>query len=128
MHDARVSSLRRRDFLKLAALAAASAGSGLSLFHFRKEAAAAVGPGAAAWRPPRLGSWEDLYRQRWTWDRVAKGSHGWLNCRSACNWDLYVQATASWCARSRPPPTRPPSRACPTSTRAAARRAPATPR
>jgi DMSO reductase family type II enzyme molybdopterin subunit len=41
--------------------------------------------------PPRLGSWEDLYRQRWDWDRVAKGSHGWLNCRSGCNWDLYVK-------------------------------------
>ena len=31
------------------------------------------------------------YRERWTWDHVAKGSHGWLNCRSACNWDLYVK-------------------------------------
>ena len=91
MIDARLPSLRRRDFLKLAALAAASAGSGLSLFHFRKEAAAALTPGGAAWRPERLGSWEDLYRQRWTWDRVAKGSHGWLNCRSACEWDLYVR-------------------------------------
>ena len=39
----------------------------------------------------RLGSWEDLYRRRWAWDRVAKGSHGWLNCRSACNWDLFVK-------------------------------------
>lgn len=36
-------------------------------------------------------SWEDLYRERWTWDRVAKGSHGWVNCRSACNWDLFVK-------------------------------------
>ena len=40
---------------------------------------------------PKLASWEDLYRERWTWDRIAKGSHGWLNCRSACNWDLYVK-------------------------------------
>lgn len=91
MDDARLSSLRRRDFLKLAALAAAGASGGLSLFHFRKQAAAALAAGEAAWRPPRLGSWEDLYRQRWTWDRVAKGSHGWLNCRSACNWDLFVR-------------------------------------
>ena len=22
---------------------------------------------------------------------MTKGSHGWLNCRSACNWDLYVK-------------------------------------
>jgi DMSO reductase family type II enzyme molybdopterin subunit len=42
-------------------------------------------------RAPKLGSWQDLYRERWTWDRVAKGSHGWVNCRSSCNWDIYVK-------------------------------------
>ncbi|SMB25046.1 putative steroid C25 dehydrogenase-like alpha-subunit [Sterolibacterium denitrificans] len=40
---------------------------------------------------PKLNNWQDLYRQRWTWDKVAKGSHGWANCRSACEWDLYVK-------------------------------------
>ena len=40
---------------------------------------------------PKLNNWQDLYRQRWTWDKVVKGSHGWANCRSACEWDLYVK-------------------------------------
>ncbi len=75
--------LARRDFLKLAG-AAALAAAGAPLFHFR-AAEAGLGTQAA------LGSWEDLYRSRWTWDRIAKGSHGWANCRSACAWDLYVK-------------------------------------
>ena len=34
----------------------------------------------------KLGSWEDLYRERWTWDHVARGTHGWLNCRKVRPW------------------------------------------
>jgi hypothetical protein len=72
-------SLGRRDFLKLSGMAAAGLASGIPLFHFRREASAAGARGGEAGpRPPRLGSWQDLYRQRWAWDRVAKGSHGWL--------------------------------------------------
>lgn len=80
--------LRRRDVLKLAAILAAGAASGCSPFLLRKQPS--LGPGLV-WNPPKLGTWEDLYRERWTWDTVAKGTHGWLNCRSACNWDLYVK-------------------------------------
>jgi len=84
----------RRQFLKLsgvAAAAAAAGAAGLPLFHFRRSARAAL-PGASTSRTTaKLGSWEDLCRQRWTWDSVAKGSHGWANCRSACAWDLYVK-------------------------------------
>ncbi|MBW2241915.1 MAG: molybdopterin-dependent oxidoreductase [Deltaproteobacteria bacterium] len=72
----------RRQFLKLSG-AAAAATTGLPLFHFRI---------AEASQPaPKLASWEDLYRERWTWDSIVKGSHGWANCRSACAWDLYVK-------------------------------------
>ncbi len=84
------AALGRRDFLKLSAMATLGATAGLNLFHFRASSApasAAVSGRQAA----TLASWEDLYRQRWTWDAVAKGSHGWLNCRSACGWDLYVK-------------------------------------
>jgi anaerobic selenocysteine-containing dehydrogenase len=85
--------LDRRRFLKLSSLAAAAAASGgLPLFHLREEAVASdLGGASAARSPAKLGTWEDLYRQRWSWDRVAKGTHGWLNCRSACNFDLYVK-------------------------------------
>jgi DMSO reductase family type II enzyme molybdopterin subunit len=84
----------RRQFLKLSGLAAASAAAGaagLPLFHFRRSAGAAPEEAGASRTTGKLGSWEDLCRQRWSWDSIAKGSHGWANCRSACAWDLYVR-------------------------------------
>ncbi|MFQ5505822.1 MAG: molybdopterin-dependent oxidoreductase [Planctomycetota bacterium] len=80
----------RRQFLKLAGAAAATT-TGLPLFHFRWRVQAAEFVGNAFPAVRKLASWEDLYRERWTWDFVAKGSHGWANCRSACAWDLYVK-------------------------------------
>ncbi len=58
--------------------------SQLPLYHLTQDASAA--PTKA-----KLRVWSDLYKERWTWDAVVKGSHGWLNCRSACNWDIYVK-------------------------------------
>lgn len=79
--------LNRRNFLRMSGASMAA----LPLFHFRFDAQAA-GPGAGTEETAtKLECWEDLYRERWTWDRVAKGSHGWLNCRSACNFDLFVK-------------------------------------
>ncbi|MBP6381406.1 MAG: molybdopterin-dependent oxidoreductase [Pseudomonadales bacterium] len=84
----RTPGLNRRRFLQFSAAAtAALAGHSLPLFHLRASADTQQAPRAG----PKLGSWEDLYRERWTWDRIAKGSHGWANCRSACEWDLYVK-------------------------------------
>jgi len=84
----RAPRVSRRRFLQFGAAAAAlAAGGALPLFHLRARADT-----HQPQRPSRkLGTWEDLYRERWTWDRVAKGSHGWANCRSACEWDLYVR-------------------------------------
>ncbi len=41
---------------------------------------------------PEYRGWEDLYHQRWTWDRVAKGTH-LVNCwyQRTCNWNVYVK-------------------------------------
>ncbi len=75
--------VNRRRFL--AAAGAAAASGMLPLFHVRARASE---PAIAA---KKLGSWQELYAQRWTWDAVFKGTHGWVNCRSACNWDLYVK-------------------------------------
>jgi len=82
-------SVARRGFIKAAITGAAVAATGIPLYHFKFKSEAAVVPGGR--QRPQLGTWEDLYRQRWTWDRIAKGSHGWSNCRSACAWDLYVK-------------------------------------
>lgn len=37
-------------------------------------------------------TWEDLYRERWTWDRIAKGTHH-VNCwyQRGCNWNVFVK-------------------------------------
>lgn len=81
------TSVERRTFLKLFGMTAAATGAmtGLPLFHLEQKAF------AAEHAAKKLNSWQDLYRERWTWDKVVKGSHGWLNCRSACNWDIYVK-------------------------------------
>jgi len=35
-------------------------------------------------------SWEDLYRQEWTWDKVTKATHC-SNCFGNCAWQVYVK-------------------------------------
>lgn len=83
----------RRRFLELAGITAAATATGcLPFIHLREESPVdgLAAPGSAR-NPTKLGNWQDLYRQRWSWDHVAKGTHGWLNCRSACNFDLYVK-------------------------------------
>ncbi len=41
--------------------------------------------------PPLYGGFEDLYRKRWTWDRVTAGAHLRVNCISTCAFDLYIK-------------------------------------
>ncbi|MCP4038957.1 MAG: molybdopterin-dependent oxidoreductase [bacterium] len=35
--------------------------------------------------------WQDVYRKRWRWDRVVRGTHTNVNCVSSCAWNLYVR-------------------------------------
>ena len=37
------------------------------------------------------GGFEDVYRQKWTWDRVVRGAHHVINCASACPFNLFVK-------------------------------------
>lgn len=41
------------------------------------------------------GRWEDLMRHKWTWDRVAHGSHG-TNCQGGCAFNVYVKNGIVW--------------------------------
>ncbi len=86
-----MTSLDRRRFLKLSSVATGATLTSGSLFHFFFSGNEARAADSSGRRREPLQNWQDLYRQRWEWDDVFKGSHGWLNCRSACNWDLYVK-------------------------------------
>ena len=39
--------------------------------------------------------WEDLLRNKWTWDRVARGTHG-TNCTGNCAFNVYVKNGIVW--------------------------------
>jgi len=41
------------------------------------------------------GTWEDLMRRKWTWDRVAHGTHG-TNCTGTCAFNIYVKKGIVW--------------------------------
>jgi DMSO reductase family type II enzyme molybdopterin subunit len=56
-------------------------------------------PQAAAPQPvavPDYRTWEDVFRQQWTWDRVVRGTHTMTNCTSGCAWNLYVKDNIVW--------------------------------
>jgi hypothetical protein len=69
--------------------------------------------------------WEDGYRQRWQHDKVVRSTHG-VNCTGSCSWKIYVKNGLVTWETSRPT-IRAPVRICQTTSRAAARAAPATP-
>ncbi|WP_304612841.1 molybdopterin-dependent oxidoreductase [Salinilacihabitans rarus] len=39
--------------------------------------------------------WEDLYREKWEWDDVARSTHS-VNCTGSCSWDVYVKNGQVW--------------------------------
>ena len=44
---------------------------------------------------PAYGRWEDIMRNKWTWDRVARGTHG-TNCTGNCAFNVYVKNGIVW--------------------------------
>ncbi|MBW2667301.1 MAG: molybdopterin-dependent oxidoreductase [Deltaproteobacteria bacterium] len=50
----------------------------------------------AAIEPPVYNDWRDVYRERWRWDRVVRGTHTNANCVSSCAWNLYVRDGVVW--------------------------------
>ncbi len=47
-------------------------------------------------KPYAYRSWEDVYRDQWTWDKVVKVTHTRVNCISACSIDAYVKDGIVW--------------------------------
>ncbi len=96
-----MNAVSRRRFLQLS-----SAGA-LTLMMARlgfapPGASAALDPAAGGGRggtgvgANEYGDWRDLYREAWSWDRIAKGTHTNANCVSACAWNLYVRDDVVW--------------------------------
>ncbi|MBL8225022.1 MAG: molybdopterin-dependent oxidoreductase [Chromatiales bacterium] len=67
---------------------AAASGAALSM---RYGVAAAAGDAAT----PAYRSFEDLLRNKWTWDRVARGTHG-TNCAGTCAFNVYIRNGIVW--------------------------------
>jgi DMSO reductase family type II enzyme molybdopterin subunit len=92
------AELTRRDFIRFTAAAGAAGTVGLGLS--RLSDAASVDPpvlGAPTSVPvPTYTDWRDVYRQRWTWERVARGTHTNTNCVASCAWNLYVKEGVVW--------------------------------
>jgi DMSO reductase family type II enzyme molybdopterin subunit len=86
MRDA--NGLSRRAFLR----GSGAAVLGLSLGQLALRDPAARPAAAAGRSAPAYAGWQDLYRAKWTWDRVVKGTH-FVNCwyQRGCNWDVFVK-------------------------------------
>ncbi len=39
---------------------------------------------------PDVRQWEDFYRNRWSYDKVVRSTHG-VNCTGSCSWNIYVK-------------------------------------
>jgi len=83
--------LDRRRFLIGSATGALSLA--LGLWKLRPVEAAAAEPAASR----IYVGYQDLYRERWRWDRVEVGTHTCTNCASGgCAWRLYVRDDVVW--------------------------------
>ncbi|MFN8625778.1 MAG: molybdopterin-dependent oxidoreductase [Candidatus Binatia bacterium] len=80
--------LSRRGFLKL--------GAGIGVTLSLQRLSWAEGQAGAPAAVPEYRGWEDVYRQRWQWDKVARGTHTNANCVAACAWNLYVRDGVVW--------------------------------
>jgi DMSO reductase family type II enzyme molybdopterin subunit len=81
--------LSRRDFLRAGAASVLGLGLGLNRLGW-------ISPVPVAAASAAYGDWRDVYRKRWTWDRVVRGTHTNVNCVSSCAWNLYVRDGIVW--------------------------------
>ncbi len=90
------AGVSRRAFLKASGAALALS---LARLSWRGEASARPGPSSETTPavPGSYGDWRDVYREQWTWDRVARGTH-YVNCafQRGCAWNVYVKDGVVW--------------------------------
>jgi complex iron-sulfur molybdoenzyme family reductase subunit alpha len=78
-------TLSRRQFLKVSGLTALALS--LDVLQFQV--------GAEPLTIADYRSWEDLYRKRWTWDKIARSTHS-ANCTGSCSWKVFVKDGIIW--------------------------------
>ncbi|MDP6978364.1 MAG: molybdopterin-dependent oxidoreductase [Myxococcota bacterium] len=86
------SQVTRRRFLQNFAAGGAGLALGLPRLTLTPERA------AAGWFDPvSYDDWRDIYRQRWKWDRVVRGTH-LMNCwyQANCSWNVFVKDGIVW--------------------------------
>lgn len=76
----------RRQFLKGLGISSL----GLMLRHSPLSAVEALAAPGDGYR-----RFEDIYRNKWTWDRVARGTHG-TNCAGTCAFNVYIKGGIVW--------------------------------
>jgi len=83
-------ALSRRQFLQ-------SSAAGVLALGLQQLRWTGTGPPVArAASVPDYGDWRDVYRRRWRWERVVRGTHTNANCVSSCAWNLYVRDGTVW--------------------------------
>jgi anaerobic selenocysteine-containing dehydrogenase len=95
MQQGRSAGLTRRGFL----IGAGAGTLALALSCLREADRPATGAAPApkvVLAPVIYQGFQDVWRTKWTWDRIAKGTHTRANCISACSWDVYVKDGVVW--------------------------------
>jgi DMSO reductase family type II enzyme molybdopterin subunit len=89
--------ISRRQFIVGTTVAAA----GLGLYSLRPKHYVPADPRPAD--PPttpakkvKYNDYSDIWREKWKWDKVVKGTHTRANCIAACSWDVYVRDGIAW--------------------------------
>ena len=90
----------RRTFLIGAGVGAGALALGLYRLRDRAGAppagTALVAEESVAPDPIVYGDFNDLWRGRWTWDKVVHSSHTRANCISTCSWNIFVKDGIAW--------------------------------
>ena len=84
--------ISRRQFLQRASAAALTLSLGSLGFQVPEAGAGTDALPSPLPGMPDYRRWEDVFRGKWTWDRIAKGTH-YVNCwyQRGCNWNVYVK-------------------------------------
>jgi len=97
MSGVRGSGISRRSFLVAAGAGATVLGlSRLRACGGTDADSAGEAPKTRPIPPLRYRDFSDVYRERWTWDRVVKGTHTRANCIAGCAWNVFVKDGVVW--------------------------------